>query len=86
MKLNADAAISMFKKDLFKDDTEYYVFKEGLSKIILSIVNKLKLSSNVTLKLSEGLEKIEDSYISTTKQNRLYYDKLNFNNTTRKFS
>ena len=39
-------------------------------------MNNLKSHSNVTLKLSEGLEKIEDSYISTDKKNRLYYDKL----------
>ena len=76
MVLNADAALSMFKKDLFKDDTEYYVFKEGLSLIVKTMVNSIKTYSNVTMKLSEGLEKIEDSYISTDKQNRLYYDKL----------
>ncbi len=76
MVLNADASLSMFKKDLFKDDTDYYVFKDGLSTIVNTMVNNIKTYSNVTLKLSEGLEKIEDSYISTDKQNRLYYDKL----------
>ena len=73
---NTGAAVSMFKKDLFKEDTDYFVFKEGLSKIVESIVNKLELFSNVTIKLSEGLDKVEDSYIITDKQNRLYYDKL----------
>ena len=28
------------------------------------------------MKLSEGLEKIEDGYISSDKQNRLYYDDI----------
>ena len=76
MVLNAGAALSMFKKDLFKDDTDYFVFKEGLSKIVKLIVNKLELSNNVTIKLSEGLEKIDDNYITTDKQNRLYYEKI----------
>ena len=31
MNMNAGAAVSMFK-DLFKEDTDYFVFKEGLSK------------------------------------------------------
>ena len=52
MVLNA-AALEMFKKDLFKKDTKYYVFKEGLSKIVETIVNKLELFDNVTIKLSE---------------------------------
>ena len=76
MTLNAKAGLDMFKKDLFKHDTEYFIFKEGLSKLISTIVTKLELFDNVTLKLSEGLEKIDDSYISTDKQNRMYYDKL----------
>ena len=74
MSLNAKAGLDMFKKDLFKEDTEYFVFKEGLSKIVTTIVNNLKSHSNVTMKLSEGLEEIEDSYISTDKKNRLYYN------------
>jgi len=76
MSLNAKAGLDMFKKDLFKEDTEYFVFKEGLSKIVTTIVNNLKSHSNVTIKLSEGLEDIEDSYILTDKKNRLYYDKI----------
>ncbi len=76
MSLNAGAALKMFKKDLFKGDTEYFVFKDGLSKLITTMVTDLKEHSNVTLKLSEGLEEIDDSYISTDKKNRLYYDKL----------
>ena len=52
----------MFKKDLLKDDTEYFILKEGLSKIINVLVNNLKTYSNVTIKSSEGLDKIEDSY------------------------
>ena len=76
MSLNAKAGLDMFKKDLFKDDTEYFVFKDGLSKIVTTIVNNLKSHSNVTMKLSEGLEEIDNNYISTDKKNRLYYDKL----------
>jgi protoporphyrinogen oxidase len=76
MTLNALAALEMFKKDLFKNDTKYYVFKEGLSKITETLANKLELFDNVTIKLSEGLEKIEDSYISSDKKNRFYYEKL----------
>jgi hypothetical protein len=68
MVLNADAALSMFKKDLFKGDTEYFVFKDGLSTIVNTIVNSIKTYSNVTMKLSEGLEKIEDNYLSTDKK------------------
>ena len=76
MSLNARAALDMFKKDLLKDDTEYYVLKEGLSKLVNVLVDNLKTHSNVTLKSSEGLEKIEDSHINTDKQNRFYYDKI----------
>tara|TARA_A100001015_G_C14834276_1_gene649889 strand:- start:34 stop:654 length:621 start_codon:yes stop_codon:yes gene_type:complete len=49
--LNAKAALDMFKKDLLKDDTEYYILKEGLSKIVNVLVNNLKTYSNITLKL-----------------------------------
>ena len=45
-------------------------------KLINALIDNLKTYSNVTLKLSEGLEDIEDSYIKTDKKNRLYYDKL----------
>ena len=76
MILNAKAGLDMFKKDLFQGDTEYYIFKEGLSKLINTLIDNLKTYSNVTLKLSEGLEDIEDTYIKTDKKNRLYYDKL----------
>ena len=38
--------------------------------------DKLKSYKNITIKLSEGLEKIDDGYISTDKKNRMYYDKL----------
>ena len=76
MSLNAKAGLIMFKKDLLNINSEYFTLKEGLSKIVTTIVNNLKSHSNVTMKLSESLEKIEDSYISTDKKNRLYYDKL----------
>jgi hypothetical protein len=76
MNLNAKACIDMFKKDLFKGGSEYFTLKDGLSKIISTLNDKLKSYKNITIKLSEGLEKIEDSYISTDKKNRMYYDKL----------
>ena len=76
MNLNAKACIDMFKKDLLNDKSDYFTLKDGLSKIISTLNDKLKSYSNITIKLSEGLEKIDDSYISTDKKNRLYYDKL----------
>ena len=76
MNLNAESMIDMFKKDLLNSDSEYFTLKGGLSKIVNVIVEKLKYTNNVTLKLSEGLDKIEDSYINTDKKNRFYYDKL----------
>ena len=66
-KLNADAAISMFKKDLFHGDTKYFILKNGLSSIINEIVDLLESSNNVTLKLEEGLNEITDSLVSTDK-------------------
>ena len=76
MNLNARACIDMFKKDLLNDKSDYFTLKDGLSKIIKTLNDKLKSYSNITIKLSEGLEKIEDGYISSYKQNRFYYDKL----------
>ena len=77
-KLNADAAINMFKKDLFHGDTKYYVLKNGLSSIIKEIVELLESSNNVTLKLDEGLSEMSDSLVTTDKGYKYNYEKIIF--------
>ena len=77
-KLNADAAISMFKKDLFHGDTKYFTLKNGLSSIIKEMVDLLDSSNNVTLKLDDGLLELTDSTVTTDKGYKYNYDKIIF--------
>ena len=75
-KLNADAAINMFKKDLFHGDTKYFILKKGLSSIIKELVDLLEYRDNVTLKLEEGVSEITDSLVSTDKGYKYNYNKI----------
>ena len=76
LKLNADAAIKMFKKDILSDSSKYYTLKNGLSSIIKNIVELLEYSTNVTLKNEEGLSEITDDLIKTDKDFKYNYEKL----------
>ena len=75
-KLNADAAIKMFKKDLFHEDTEYFILKNGLSTIIKRMVEALEYKPNVNLKLNEGVDEITDSLVKTSKDYKYNYEKI----------
>jgi len=75
-KLNAHAAITMFKKDLFHGDSKYFILKNGLSSIIKNLTNILENTDNVTLKLNEGLSEIEDDLVKTDKDLKYNYEKL----------
>jgi len=75
-KLNAHAAITMFKKDLFHGDTKYFVLKNGLSSIIKNLTDILEYNDNVTLKLNEGVSEIEDDLVKTDKDYKYNYDKI----------
>jgi cytochrome b involved in lipid metabolism len=77
-KLNAHAAMSMFKKGLFHGDTKYYVLKNGLSSIIKEMTDLLEISNNVTLKLEDGLSELTDSLVTTEKGYKYNYEKIIF--------
>ena len=63
--LNALAAITMFKNDLFKK-TDYYVLQNGLSQIIERMEKHLSLKNNVTILKNNSLQKILDDKIVTS--------------------
>jgi len=63
--LNALAAITMFKDDLFKK-TDYYILQNGLSQIIERIEKYLSFKKNVTILKNNSLKKIYDNKIETT--------------------
>ena len=65
LHLNAHAAITMFKDDLF-DETEYYVLKGGLSQIMDKMESALKKRKNVTILKKNELKKIFDDKIVTS--------------------
>ena len=73
-KLNAHAAINMFKKDLFSENAKYYMLKNGLSSIIKEMVDTLESSNNVTLKLEDGLSELTDSLVTTEKGYKYNYE------------
>jgi len=75
-QLNAHAAINMFKKDLFRSTSKYFVLKNGLSSIIKRIVELLEYKDNINLKLSEGVHEISDDLVKTDKNFKYNYDKL----------
>ena len=75
-KLNAYAAIIMFKKDLLHGDSKYFVLKNGLSSIIKNLTDILEYNDNVTLKLNEGVSEIEDNLVKTDKNYKYNYDKI----------
>ena len=72
-KLNADAAINMFKK-FISWNTKYFILKNGLSSIIV-IVDLLESSNNVTLKLRR-LSEMTDSLVTTDKGYKYNYEKI----------
>ena len=63
--LNALAAMTMFKDDLFKK-TSYYILKDGLSQIIETIELYLSFKKNVTILKKNNLKKIFDDKIETS--------------------
>ena len=77
-KLNAEAAINMFKKDLFHGDSNYFALKNGLSSIIKGMVELFDSADNVTLKLEDGLQELTDSLVTTDKGYKYNYDKIIF--------
>lgn len=63
--LNALAAITMFKDDLFKK-TDYYILQNGLSQIIERMEKYLSFKKNVTILKNNALQKIHDDKIVTS--------------------
>ena len=75
MNLNAHAAIKMFKDDLLSDD-DYYHLSGGLSQIIQTLEDELKLKENVFIKRKTRITDITDGKIVTEKGDKFNYDKL----------
>jgi protoporphyrinogen oxidase len=73
--LNAYAAINMFEKDLFNNESHYYILKNGMSQLIDKIEKMLMLSSTI-LKTSTGIVEINDNNVITTKKEIFYFNHL----------
>ena len=63
--LNADAAMRMFKDDLFTNNN-YYILKNGLSSIIEKLEESLSFYNNVTIVKNNKLVNIFENKIITT--------------------
>lgn len=66
VSLNAYSAIKSLKKDLFSP-SDYYVLKNGLSSITDTIVQRLEVQDNVTMKLEKNVTDIGKNYIQIDK-------------------
>lgn len=73
--LNAYAAITMFEKDLFNNESHYYILKNGMSQLIDKIEKMIMLSSTI-LKTSTGIVEINDNNVTTTKKEIFYFNHL----------
>ena len=72
--LNADAAMVMFKDDLFSNNN-YYILKNGLSEIIQRMECFLEFYSNIKIIKNNELLNIYDNKITTT-IDTYYYNNL----------
>ena len=73
--LNAYAAINMFEKDLFNNESHYYILKNGMSQLVDKIEKMLMLSSTI-LKTSTGIKEINDNHVITTKKEVFHFNHL----------
>lgn len=63
--LNAYAAITMFKNDLFKDN-KYFSLKNGLSSIIENLEEKINKKKNIIIKKGTTVKEVYKDHIITT--------------------
>lgn len=73
--LNAYAAITMFKKDLFKDNN-YFTLKNGLSTIIDKLEENITNKHNIIIKKNTSLKEVHKDHIITGKGDKFNFKKL----------
>lgn len=67
LSLNAYSGIKSLKKDLFSS-TKYFILKKGLSSITDTLVNRLQVKENITMKLDTNVTDIGKNYIQINKK------------------
>ena len=73
--LNAFAAINMFEKDLFNNESHYYILKNGMSQLV-KLLEKTIMMSNTVIKHSIIVTQINDNHIITNKKEMFYFKHL----------